>query len=75
MDRYRIMVSMKPDQIRALDDFSACCKKTNGRKLSRACIIRALTRVAAELDINVDGVRSEEEFEQRIREAITRCDE
>ena len=55
MEHQRLMVTINPKQVTTLDTFSACCKQSGGRKLSRACIIRAMARVAGELDIDVDS--------------------
>ena len=75
MDHQRLMVTINPKQVTALDTFSACCKQSGGRKLSRACIIRAMARVAKDLDIDVDGCCTEEEFEQRVWRAIEKCED
>ena len=75
MENHRIMVAMEPKQVNTVDNFSARCKQSGGRKLSRACIIRAMARVAQDLDIDVEGCCTEEEFEQRVWEAIEKCED
>jgi len=45
-------------------------KKKKGYKLPRSYIIRALIDVFMKLDINVEGVRTENDLEERILQAI-----
>jgi len=59
----------------ALDWFyrlSRMMKKNRGYRLPRSYIIRALVSVFMKLEIDVDGVRTEEDLEERIFEAIRR---
>lgn len=60
-----------PDE--ALDWFyklSRTMKKKKGYKLPRSYIIRSLINVCMKLDINVEGVRTEKDLEERILRAI-----
>ena len=60
-----------PDE--ALDWFyklSKMMKKKKGYKLPRSYIIRSLINVCMKLDINVEGVRTEKDLEERILRAI-----
>jgi len=59
-------VSLNKSQICFLDGISKTCKFTGGRKLTRASIIRALLRVGKKLDIDVNGVKTEEELKEKI---------
>ena len=60
-----------PDE--ALDWFytlSRTMQKKKGYKLPRSYIIRSLINVIMKLDINVEGVRTEKDLEERILRAI-----
>lgn len=59
-------VSLDKKQICFLDEISKTCKFTGGRKLSRTSIIRAFLRAVKNLDIDVSGVKSEEDLKKRM---------
>lgn len=56
---------------RYLDGLSLQAKTSGGRKLAIAEIIRATLNVLKKIDLDVLGVKTEKELEQRIFEAFT----
>ena len=59
-------VSLNRKQVCFLDGISKTCKFTGGRKLTRTSIIRAFLIAGKKLDIDVNGVRTEEELKERM---------
>ncbi len=53
-----------------LDNISKEAKFSGGKKLSRALILRSVLGVAKKLNIDVDGIKTEEELERRVLIAL-----
>lgn len=66
VNKIRTCVSLNKKQICFLDKISKDCKFSEGRKLSRTSIIRALLIAGRKLNINVRGARSEHDLKERI---------
>jgi len=69
-DLHKVTITI-PDE--ALDWFyklSRTMKKKKGYKLPRSYVIRSLINVCMKLDINVEGVKTEKDLEERILKAI-----
>ncbi|MEW6189901.1 MAG: hypothetical protein AB1466_07355 [Actinomycetota bacterium] len=68
----RVSTFLTRPQVEFLDDLSRQMKFSGGYKLPRTKIIRATLSVFMELGIDVSGVKSEKELEERIRNGVKR---
>ncbi|MCD6094096.1 MAG: hypothetical protein J7J51_04860 [Candidatus Omnitrophica bacterium] len=62
--------TLNKSQMCFLDKISKDTKFTGGKKLSRAAIMRTLIKVAQKLDIDIKGVKGEEELRVRFLTAF-----
>ena len=69
---HKVNITISDEALHWFHDLSRKMKNTKGYMLPRSYIIRALINVFMKLDINVEGVRTEEDIEQRILDAIKR---
>lgn len=69
---FRIPISITKDMESWLQSLSNTMKATGGYKLPKSYVLRSLLNAAMELGIDVSGVKTEEELEERILEAIKR---
>lgn len=58
-------LSLSKRQLCLLDEISKNCRFSGGRKLCRTSIIRAFLKAGKKLDVDVSGVKSEEELTER----------
>jgi len=74
MSRQKVWTSaaLTKEQLCFVDNLSKRARFSGGKKLSRAAVMRALLGVAKTLQIDVSGVRSEKELEERVVEALQR---
>lgn len=63
-------VSLNKNQICWLEELSKDAKFTRGGNLSRAAVMRTMLRVARKLNLDVSGVKSEEELKLRFLTAF-----
>jgi hypothetical protein len=69
-DNYlRVPITMPADMFTYLENLSVKSKVTGGRKLANTAIIRACVRAMMDLDVDVTGVKDEDELKDRIMEA------
>lgn len=68
--RQRIATNLDYAQIELLDRISREARFTGGAKLPHSLILDTLVDVLAELAVDVTGVRTKEELQTRIIEAI-----
>jgi len=69
---FRIPISITKDMESWLQSLGNTMKATGGYKLPKSYVLRSLLNAAMELGIDVSGVKTEEELEERILEAIKR---
>lgn len=67
---FRVPISISKETEAWLQKLSAGMKSSGGYKLPKTYIIRALLDAAMKLDIDVTGVKTEEELKKRIVAAI-----
>lgn len=67
---FRIPIAITKDTEAWLQRLSAQMKSSGGYKLPKSYIIRALLTAAMKLNINVTGIKTEEELRSRILAAI-----
>ena len=68
---FRINLTLPIELDRVISDIGPATWSKGGGKLPKTVILRALIRLLMELDIDVTGVKTEEEFLQRLRKAIS----
>ena len=64
----KVTFLLTPSQTTFLDELCLAVKKQSGRGMRRTEVVRALIDVLRRLDINLDGVDSEEQLRERILE-------
>ena len=67
---HRVIASLNRDQVDFLDKIGKDALFSSGTKLSRTQILAAMVNVLKRLNLTGEGVRTTEQFEQRIVEAI-----
>jgi hypothetical protein len=68
---YRLPINLSEEEILFLEGLGHQAKRTGGFRLSKAAVVRALIEVAMRMEIDVSGVRDEEELKSRIKMATT----
>ncbi len=69
---FRVPISITKEMEDWLQGLSNEMKFSGGYKLPKSYIIRALLEAAMSLRIDVSGVKTEEDLEKRIKEAVKR---
>jgi len=67
---HKVTITISDEVLDWFYQMSRMMKKSKGYKLPRSYIIRALINVCMKLDINVKGVKTEKDLEERILEAV-----
>jgi len=67
---FRINLTLPIELDRVISDIGPATWAKGGSKLPKTVILRALVRMLMELDIDVTGVKTEEEFLERLRKSI-----
>jgi len=67
---FRINLTLPIELDRVISDIGPATWSKGGSKLPKTVILRALVRMLMELDIDVTGVKTEEEFLERLRKSI-----
>jgi len=67
---FRIPITVTMEMDEWLHKLSSKMKVSDGYKLPKSYIVRSIINAMMNLDIDVDGIKSEEELEKRIIEAI-----
>ena len=62
----RMNVGLDKKQIGFLDEISKNCKFSMGMKFSRSAIVRAFLTASKGLDIDLSGIKSEDELKKNI---------
>jgi hypothetical protein len=68
-DYFRVPITMPSGMVSFLEDMGIQCKKSGGHKIANTMIVRSALRLLMDLDIDISGVKSEEELENRMKEA------
>jgi len=72
-DYLRVPITMPEEMFTYLESVSVKSKVTGGRKLANTAIVRACVMAMMDLNVDVNGVKDEEELKERILEAQARC--
>ncbi|MDI6821337.1 MAG: hypothetical protein QMD66_00425 [Actinomycetota bacterium] len=65
----RVPITMPEEMFSYLENLSLKSKVSGGRKLANTAIVRAAIKTLMQLDIDVTGVKDEDELKERIMEA------
>lgn len=68
-DYLRVPITMPEDMFTFLESVSMRSKMTGGRKLANTAIVRACVKAMMDLNVDIDGVKDEEELKERIIKA------
>lgn len=68
-DYLRVPITMPEEMFTYLETVSVKSKVSGGRKLANTTIVRACIMAMMDLDVDVSGVRDEEELKGRILQA------
>ena len=71
-DYFRIPITMPSEMVSFLENLGIECKRSGGHKLANTEIVRTLIRIMMDLDVDLSGIKTEEELETRIKEAVKR---
>jgi hypothetical protein len=71
-DYFRIPITMPSEMVSFLENLGIECKRSGGHKLANTEIVRTLIRMMMDLDVDLSGIKTEEELEARIKEAVKR---
>lgn len=70
---FRLSATLPVKSVSYLEWLGLEARRANGARLSKAAILRALVDVAMRLEIDVSGVTTQEELEERIWEAMAKA--
>ncbi|MBM3709008.1 MAG: hypothetical protein FJW61_01100 [Actinobacteria bacterium] len=63
---------MPSEMVSFLENLGIECKKSGGHKIANTEIVRSLIRLLMDMDIDLSRVKTEEELEDRVKEAARR---
>ncbi|HZD59489.1 MAG TPA: hypothetical protein VE439_03405 [Anaerolineae bacterium] len=72
-DYLRVPITMPEEMFTYLETVSVKSKVSGGRKLANTAIVRACIMAMMDLDVDVNGVRDEEDLKNRILQAQLKC--
>ncbi|MDD3776234.1 MAG: hypothetical protein PHN32_01310 [Actinomycetota bacterium] len=71
-DYFRVPITMPSTMVAFLENMGIECKRSGGHKIANTEIVRSAIRLLMDLDIDIAGIKSEEELEARIKDAARR---
>lgn len=71
-DYFRVPITMPSGMVSFLENLGIECKKSGGHKIANTEIVRCLVKLLMELDLDLSGIKTEEELEARIKDAAKR---
>ncbi|MBM3708210.1 MAG: hypothetical protein FJW69_07755 [Actinobacteria bacterium] len=71
-DYFRVPITMPSGMVSFLENLGIECKKSGGHKIANTEIVRSLIRLLMDMDIDLSRVKTEEELEERVKEAARR---
>ncbi|MBE0448764.1 MAG: hypothetical protein IBX64_11835 [Actinobacteria bacterium] len=72
-DYLRVPITMPEEMFTYLETVSVKSKVSGGRKLANTAIVRACVMAMMDLEVDVNGVKDEEELRDRILQAQIKC--
>ncbi len=71
-DYFRVPITMPSSMVSFLENMGIECKRSGGHKVANTEIVRSAIRLLMDLDIDLAAIKSEEELEDRIKDAARR---
>ena len=71
-DYFRVPITMPSNMVSFLENFGIECKKSGGHKIANTVIERSAIRLLMDMDIDISKITSEEELENRLKDAARR---
>ncbi len=71
-DYFRVPITMPSSMVAFLENMGIECKRSGGHKVANTEIVRSAIRLLMDLDIDLSGIKSEEELEARLKDAARR---
>jgi len=68
-DYFRVPITMPSSMVSFLENLGIECKKSGGHKIANTMIVRSAIKLLMDMDLDISGVKSEEELEERIKKA------
>ena len=69
---FKITLTIPTDLDKELSALGHEAREKGGHKLAKTLILRALVRMLKKLEVDVTGVKTEDEFYERLLEAVKR---
>jgi len=67
----KVMITLKPEQEKFLDELRGEIRSLKGSSMSRTEIIRALVDYLATLDMDLSGIHDEYDLLEKIKQAVS----
>lgn len=71
-DYFRVPITMPSGMVSFLENLGIECKRAGGHKIANTEIVRTLIKLLMDLDVDLSGVKTEEELEARLKDAARR---
>ncbi|MEA2016253.1 MAG: hypothetical protein U9O59_06075 [Actinomycetota bacterium] len=71
-DYFRIPITMPSGMVSFMENMGIECKKSGGHKIANTMIVRCALKLLMDMDMDISGVKSEDELGKRIKEAAKR---
>ena len=68
-DYFRIPITMPSGMVSYMENLGIECKKSGGHKIANTMIVRCAIRLLMGMDLDISGVKTEEELEARFKQA------
>ena len=68
-DYFRVPITMPSNMVSFLENLGIECRKSGGHKIANTMIVRSAITLLMDLDMDISGIKSEEELVDRIKEA------
>ncbi len=71
-DYFRVPITMPSSMVSFLENLGIECKKSGGHKIANTETVRVMIKLLMDLDVDLNGIKTEEEFEARVKDAARR---
>lgn len=71
-DYFRVPITMPSDMVAFLENLGIECKRAGGHKVANTEIVRSLIRLLMDMNIDLSGIKTEDDLDMKIKEAARR---
>ena len=71
-DYFRVPITMPSNMVAFLENLGIECKRAGGHKVANTETVRVLIRLLMDFDLDLTGVKTEEELEASVKDAAKR---